>query len=177
MRAPLIEAATADPALSPDDRWLAFVAAKPNGSAGLFVSPVRDKPVPPEDWISVAEDRNFIGSPKWSPDGRLLYYVSNRDSFSCVWAQPFSAGAKTFGKPAHVYHDRAFPSLKASPGRNMAITADRLYLMLATTESNIWTMNINGTDTTAAPCLTRSSISSIFRCSTATESARFFTAG
>jgi Tol biopolymer transport system component len=143
VRMPLIEVATADPALSPDDRWLAFVAAKPDGSAGLFVVPMRDQPVPPLEWISVAEDRNFIGSPQWSPQGRLLYYISNRDSFSCVWAQAFDAARKTFGKPIHVYHDRAFPSLKASPGRSIAVTPDRLYLMMATTESNIWTMKID----------------------------------
>lgn len=139
----LIEVPTADPALSPDDRWVAFVAPRPDGSAGLFVAPLRDRPVPPQEWIPVAEDRNFIGSPRWSPAGNFLYYVSNRDSFSCVWAQPFDAVKKTFGEPIHVHHDHGFPSLKVNAARSIGVTPDRLYLMMANMTSNIWTTKVD----------------------------------
>lgn len=139
VRSILIESPTADPALSPDDRWVAFVAPRPDGSAGLFVAPVRDHPVPAREWIPVAEDRNFIGSPRWSPAGNFLYYISNRDSFSCVWAQRFDPLKKTFGEPIHVYHDHGFPSLRANPMRSIGVTPDRLYLVLASMTSNIWT--------------------------------------
>lgn len=143
VRSTLIEAPTSDPALSPDDRWVAFAAPRPDGSAGLFVAPVRDRPAPPQEWIPVAEDRNFIGSPRWSPAGNILYYVSNRDSFSCVWAQPFDAVKKTFGEPIHVYHDHGFPSLKVNAARSIGVTPDRLYLMMANMTSNIWTMKVD----------------------------------
>ncbi len=139
-RKPLIDFPINDPALSPDDHWLAFVAPNGEGSAGLFIAPVRDEAVPPSEWMLVSEDPNYIGSPQWSPQGQMLYYISNRDSFSCVWAQSFDAARKTFGNPMHVYHDRAASTLKASPGRSIAITPDRLYLMMATMASNIWMM-------------------------------------
>lgn len=142
-RSTLIESPIADPALSPDDRWVAFVAPGPDGSAKLVVAPVRDRPVPARDWIQVAEDRNFIGSPRWSPAGNFLYYISNRDSFSCVWAHPFDTVKKTFGEPIHVYHDHGFPSLKVNALRSIGVTPDRLYLMMANMTSNIWTTEVD----------------------------------
>ncbi len=143
VRTALIEAPTADPALSPDDQWLAFVAPRPDGSAGLFVAPMSGQPVPPREWIPVAEDRSFIGSPQWSPAGNFLYYISNRDSFSCVWAQSFDVRTRSFGEPMHVYHGRSFPSLKINPARAIGITPDRIYLFMASMSSNVWAMKVD----------------------------------
>ena len=142
-RTNLIDAPATDPALSPDDRWLAFVAPKPNGFLGLFVAAVGRRPVPPAEWISVAEDRNLIGSPQWSRAENVLYYLSNRDSFTCVWSQLFDARSKKFGEPVHIYHNRGFPSLKVNPARSMAITPNRMYLFMVTMSSNIWTMKVD----------------------------------
>jgi Tol biopolymer transport system component len=143
VRNTLTEFPARDPALSPDDQWVAFVAPRPGSSAGLFVAPIRDQAVPPSEWILVAEDRNAIGSPRWSPAGNFLYYVSNRDSFSCVWAQSFDARKRTFGEPIHVYHNRGFPSLRVNPTRTIDITSDRLYLMMANMTANIWTTKVD----------------------------------
>ena len=93
--------------------------------------------------VQSARDRNFIGSPQWSPEGDVLYYISFRDSFACVWAQSFDARKKTFGEPIHIYHDRGFPSLKVNPARSIGLTPDRLYLFMATMTSNLWTMKVN----------------------------------
>lgn len=143
LRNTLMEGPVADPVLSPDDRWLAFVAPKSNGTVALFAAGVQDRQIPPNDWIQVAEDRNFIGSPQWSRDGKVLYYISNRDSFSCVWAQAFSAAQKKFGEPVPVYHDHGFPSLKVNPARSIAVTSDRIYLFMSSTSSNIWKMKLD----------------------------------
>ena len=32
--------------------------------------------------------------PAWSPDGRFLYFVSERDGFSCVWARQLNPVTK-----------------------------------------------------------------------------------
>jgi Tol biopolymer transport system component len=140
----LIESPAADPVLSPDDRWLAFVGPKSNGTIALFAAAVREGEgeVSPEEWKEVAEDRNFIGSPQWSRDGKMLYYISNRDSFSCVWAQAFDTVQKRFGKPVPVYHGHWYPSLKVSPARSIAVTSDRIYLLMTSTSSNIWRMKV-----------------------------------
>ncbi|MGE5362374.1 MAG: hypothetical protein ACM3NQ_25440 [Bacteroidales bacterium] len=142
-RTTLVEGVTAAAVLSPDDRWVAFVAARPGGAAGLFVAPVLERPVRQDEWMLVTEDRNYVGSPQWSPNGNLLYYVCKRDSFSCVWAQAFDEAAKRFGPPIHVYHDSGTPSLEASSSRSIAVTPERLYLMLASATSSVWTMKFD----------------------------------
>lgn len=139
----LIEFPARDPALSPDDQWIAFVAPRPDASAGLFVAPVRDQAVPPQQWILVANDRNTVGSPRWSLSGQMLYYISNQDSFSCVWARSFDGRKGTFGEPIHVYHNQGFPSLRINPTRTIDITSDRLYLMMANMTANIWTTTVD----------------------------------
>jgi hypothetical protein len=48
--------------------------------------------------------------PRWSPDGALLYFLSERDGFRCLWAQRLEPTAKTpFGPavPVHHFHSRA----------------------------------------------------------------------
>ncbi len=142
-RTVLIDSPAADPGLSPDDRWLAFAAPKPDGAAVLFIAPVGNRAVPASEWLAVAADRNFIGSPRWSPSGRYLFYLSNRDGSPCVWAQRFDPLTKALGAPIHVYHDHGFPSLRANPVRTFAVTADRLYLMMAEMSSNVWTATLD----------------------------------
>jgi hypothetical protein len=68
-----------DIALSPGDRWIAFTMPRPDDTPGLYLSAVGQQPTRQNMWIQIAEDRNYLGSPSWSPDGNLLYYVSTRD--------------------------------------------------------------------------------------------------
>ena len=142
-RTAIVEGRLSEPVLSPDDNWLAFVAPRPGGVAGLFVARVGEKPVPAQEWTPVDEDPNFIGSPQWSPAGNLLYYISNRDSFSCVWARSFDPATRRFGEPVHVFHDPGVPSVKRSTTRTIGVTPDRLYLLMATADSSIWTMTLD----------------------------------
>jgi Tol biopolymer transport system component len=139
----LIEGSVIDPALSPDDRRLAFVSAAPDGSVGLYVVPVQDGPVPPKDWVTVAAGEDGISSPQWSPTGDRVYYVSSRDSFCCVWTQSIDARGKVSGEPVSVRHSHGSPSLKQSPVRLIAVTPDRLYLMLASVKSDVWTLKVD----------------------------------
>jgi serine/threonine protein kinase len=73
--------------LSPDDRWLALSTGEPDGHVTLSVLPLRDPPPPPEEWIPIADRSRWTGDPRWSSDGRTVYYLSDRDDHTCVWAQ------------------------------------------------------------------------------------------
>jgi Tol biopolymer transport system component len=94
-----------DADISWDDQWLALATGGPEGTASIHVLPLGKSPTPVRDWILVAESARWVGSPRWSPDGRFLYYHADRDDFTCIWAQPLDATTKTpSGEPFAVVH-------------------------------------------------------------------------
>jgi Tol biopolymer transport system component len=68
-----------DASLSPDGRWLAWLAGEPDGRAAIRVSPLDGRPGGPQDVIVIAEADYYLGSPAWSPNGRLVYYLSEKN--------------------------------------------------------------------------------------------------
>jgi eukaryotic-like serine/threonine-protein kinase len=76
------------PRLSPDERWLSFQIVISQTQRQIFVAPLHGWHAGPESsWVSITDgstpDRNAV----WSPDGNLLYFLSERDGFRCFWAQ------------------------------------------------------------------------------------------
>ena len=134
-----------DMALSPGDRLLAFVLPRPDDTAGLYLSAVGERPTRQEMWTLIAEDPNYLGSPSWSPDGRLLYYLSNRDGFRCVWAQRITSDGKPAGAPFAVYHGHSTlsPSATMLGSAHMGVAPDRLYMLLAQTQGSLWSVKLN----------------------------------
>ena len=74
--------------LSPDGKWVAFHLPRP-GSEHLKIAPVRaGKAAAEEEWITVTTVAGSNRRPWWSPNGNLLYFLSTRDNYQCIWAQP-----------------------------------------------------------------------------------------
>ena len=67
------------PALSPDARQIAFVALNQ-----LYVMPVGGQPV------AITHDTFYKQGPAWSPDGKVLAYVSDRDGVENVYLHAMS---------------------------------------------------------------------------------------
>jgi Tol biopolymer transport system component len=128
-------------ALSPDGNRLAFTQARQDGAAALYLADIPQSPGTPESWKLVAEDRNYLGSPAWSPDGRLLYYVSQRDGSPCVWAQPIAPDRKLAGAATPVLH---LHSGNGVVGRTtgIGVTTDRLFVLLTEFKGDVWSINL-----------------------------------
>jgi len=88
--------------VSPDSRWLAFTASN------LWIAPLRPGAPPGEsEWVSVltAVEGSSQRACGWSPDGRLLYLLLERDGFRDLYAQRVDATRGTpVGEPFLVQH-------------------------------------------------------------------------
>jgi Tol biopolymer transport system component len=75
--------------LSHDGKWVAFHALRnATNSAQIWIAPTGpERPAPPAAWIPVTDGATLERDPAWSPDGRFVYFISERDGFRCVWAR------------------------------------------------------------------------------------------
>src|SRR5439155_15444418 len=132
---------------SQDDRWVCFNAVTP-GRSRIFVAPVRGGGLVPEpEWLAITDGR-WGDKPRWSPDGNILYFVSERDGFRCTWAQRLSrAGKRPLGA--------AFPAIHAQEARRslmnlgwgdlqMSVARDKIVFNMSERTGNIWMAKLEG---------------------------------
>jgi len=131
-----------DAALAPSDIWVAFTLTLPDGTAGLYLAKVGDQPTAAEAWTKLAGDRNYIGSPAWSSDAKILYYGSKRDGFMCVWAQHITDDGKPSGEPFAAFHNHTPPDMKHYGVSKMATAPGRLYMVLAEVKGDLWSLKL-----------------------------------
>jgi serine/threonine protein kinase len=128
-----------------DDRWLAVLVGKPDGTAAIFAVPAKQPPAAQQHWIKVAEDSRALACPRWSPDGNLLYYLSGRDGYVCLWAQRLDPATKRpAGEPLPVRHLHTMRQSFYGPAawRAFDVSRDRMVLLLSETTANIWTTSV-----------------------------------
>lgn len=130
-----------DVALSVDGRRLAFTQARPGGSAALFEADVAHHPSPPSSWTLIAEDRRLLGSPAWSPDGRFLYYVSQRDGSPCVWVQPVAPDGQLAGAATTALHLHSGNGVWGRQTR-VGVTPDRLFVLATAVKGDVWSIEL-----------------------------------
>jgi serine/threonine protein kinase len=150
-----------DARLSPDERWLTFILATQGRGVETYIAPVGDAPSPAETWLHLQTDRSYVGidwcispalmtkrsiSPVWAADGDLLYYFSDRDGHTCIWAQRLDPKTKQpQGAPYALYHLHRTETSAAILGKAMFLAAarDRLILPVWTVTSNLWTAKVD----------------------------------
>jgi Tol biopolymer transport system component len=97
------------PRISPDGRTLCFTAVAGPLERRFFVVPFT-----PDRIIEEQEWKNFMDGadqrqPFWSANGQILYFLSERDGFRCVWARRFNRDSmQPVGEPFAVRHFHAF---------------------------------------------------------------------
>jgi sugar lactone lactonase YvrE len=123
-----------------------MLARMDGGSNRIYVAPFRERLVAPKEWIALTDGRAWESSPQWSPDGRLVYYVSTRDGFHCIWAQALDAAKKPSAGPFAVYHfHSARRSIALLPFNeaDLFVGAGQLLVSLSELTGNIWSTRVS----------------------------------
>ena len=149
-RTPVLEDADASlrqARFSPDDRSIAFRATRDGGATRLYVAPFHDQgPTPAQEWVPLTDGTGWESSPQWSPDGNLVYYVSTRDGFHCVWVQRLDSSRKPAGPPfavLHLHAARLVPVSLPMSAMDLWIGRDQILLSLGELTGNIWTAKVD----------------------------------
>jgi serine/threonine protein kinase len=128
---------------SPNGRWLTFVSLplEDPTRVGIFVA---REGAAPAAWIRIAPNHAWADKPRWSPDGRFLYFVSDHGSpYFNLWGVRFDPDRGTpIGDPRQITKFDT-PRLKILPDivfAEIGISAQRAVLPMQTVRGNIWIM-------------------------------------
>ena len=134
---------------SPDDQWIAVegVYRDEGGwqSQILLVPLENGTPARPDRWIAIDHHPNgWDDKPRWSPNGNLIYFISDRDGNLCLWAQRLANRMKELvGTPFPVYH---FHNARLSMANldtgilEIGVAKDKIIIGLGGLTGNIWSM-------------------------------------
>ena len=100
-------------------------------------------PAARDSWIQIAEDRNFLGAPQWSQDGRLIYYASTRDDHPCIWAQPVTADGHPAGALVPVWHRHRSVESSTYFSAPYAVAPGTLYLSRPEVQGNVYMVKVH----------------------------------
>ena len=121
---------------SPNQRWIAFLAVNRSTSQTIYVMDPKGGP-----WIPVTEGSFRDDKPRWSPDGKTLYFVSKQSGFAEVWGRGFDPErGEPVGPPFRV---TSFDSpRKHIPWpmitMELAIAPDQMILPVVESSGSVW---------------------------------------
>jgi hypothetical protein len=131
---------------SPDKRWVALCAGtRDSAKREIVVVPNAPGRVLAEnEWVPISEGQTSDREPFWAPDGRQLFFLSERDGFRCIWARPMDPRTGTPTGPAqaiaHFHHARELlrSPVPSTSAIGLTATADALIVTVAASTGNLW---------------------------------------
>jgi Tol biopolymer transport system component len=123
---------------SPDERWISFNAIKASDAG---VSTIHVVPRSGGTWTRITDGKYWDDKARWSPDGKTIYYVSNRTGFFNVWGIRFDPKSGTpVGQPFRVTtFDSPGQMVLPTPALlELSLAVDRMVLPIMEVSGSIW---------------------------------------
>ena len=126
---------------SPDQRWISFsvISLRDRTEARVYVMPVDGGPR-----IPVTDAGWYDDKPRWAPDGRTLYFVSNRGGRSDVWGRRFDPlrGQPTGDLFRVTSFDQSSRTLISDVGQlSMVVSTRKIFLPMHEATGHVWMLD------------------------------------
>jgi serine/threonine protein kinase/Tol biopolymer transport system component len=128
---------------SRDGRWIAFHVATSPVTRRVYVVRYQGPRLHPEnEWIAVSDGRAMDREPRWSPGGDMLYFLSTRDGYNCIWAQRLDRETRrAVGEAVAILHlhtgRRSLITADTGP-IGLSVTPDHIVFSMPERTANIW---------------------------------------
>ncbi len=129
---------------SPDGRWLAFVSVSRTGTSVNVVPAGRPAA---SEWLRVSPSGRWGDKPRWSPDGRRLYFLLRKEGLLNLWCVAFHPDREhPIGDPVQITHFES-PRFMISPRLDftgISVAPQHVAMTMRTATGNIWMIaNVN----------------------------------
>jgi Tol biopolymer transport system component len=133
-----------------DDKWVSFLmqTGADFEHFGIYVTPVENYvPAGPDRWIQLTNGDYHDDHQRFSPDGNTIYFTSNRDGFTCIWALRLDPKTKhPQGAPLAIQHfhgsQRMYSGISETNHMEVNVARDRIVTNLDEFHSDIWMMQL-----------------------------------
>ena len=128
---------------SPDERWIVFEAL-PKSNNQYSESTIYVRPTSGGQWIRITDGKRWDDKPHWSPDGKMIYFLSGRSGFYNVWAIRFDpVRGVSLGDPFPVtaLDNPSQMVPKFIPDVAISLSPNSLVMTVAQDSGNIWVLD------------------------------------
>ncbi len=126
---------------SPDGRWIIFNAQslRTVGTSVLGIVPANGG-----KWARLTDATLWADKPRWSPDGRTIYFISNRNgAFFDVWGLPFDPDTgRAAGEEFRVTHNESpGRTIAAAGGSELGVSSSWLVVPIVESKGSVWLLS------------------------------------
>jgi hypothetical protein len=134
------------PHFSSDVLWVTFLAQTAPERRRLYVASLQGRvPTGENEWRAITSGEFSDDKPRFSPDGKFLYFISNRDGFVCLWAQQLDSVKNPIRSAFAIHH---FHSVRLSMTNleigalDISVAHDKIVFNLEERTGNIWMLKL-----------------------------------
>src|SRR5437773_1079064 len=127
------------PHFSRDGRWIVFQALRnlpTKLESSLYVTSASGGP-----WIPLTDGQHWDDKPRWSPNGRMIYFISGRNGFFNVWGNRFDpVQGKPLGEAFQVtkFKGPALMIPQHIPSVELSVNQNQLVVTMEQVSGSIW---------------------------------------